>query len=261
MYALAALLLFALQQPPVATPPPRRPVASTTTLDVRVTNRSGTPAPDIRVSVVGATLEEGTTDASGSVAFKAVRPGAYRIRAEGEGFVALEKELTVRAGVPAKTDFALSAAPPPPPPPPPPPAPPLPSVTVTPPPPAPPPMGPRGQLRALSMPDLAEKSIGGRESVKVVPVGCSGRTNARLIVLRDSLPTGAYADADESLYLIAGEAVLTADSKQQALAPGWFTLLPRETKFEIARKGRNPAIFLSLLTGRLCGGASDTAGR
>jgi mannose-6-phosphate isomerase-like protein (cupin superfamily) len=102
------------------------------------------------------------------------------------------------------------------------------------------------------MPDLAEKSLSGRDNVKVVPVGCSGLTSARLIVLRDSLPSASYVDADESLYLVAGEATMTIESKAQALTAGWFAMLPRGTNFEVVRKGRNPVIFLSLLNGRPC---------
>ena len=113
----------------------------------------------------------------------------------------------------------------------------------------------------LSMTDLAEKSLSGREPVKVVPVGCTGLTNARLLVVREELPPAAYEDADEHLYLLAGEATLTLGDKQQALTPGWFMQVPRKTTFGIVRKGRNPVIFVSLLVGKPCGAESSETRR
>ena len=78
-------------------------------------------------------------------------------------------------------------------------------------------------------PDLAEHSLSGRDAVKVVDVGCTGLTSARLIVLREALAPAAYDDADENLYVVAGEATLTLGDKQQELTPGWFTMVPRDT--------------------------------
>jgi hypothetical protein len=214
-----------------------------------VTDRSGTPANGAHVTATGPSVRDGATDANGVVTFRTMDAGTYRIRAEQDGLVTLEKEIAVRAGTAATTAMALSAAPPPPPAP-------APAPVVAPPPapaPAPAPLtGARGEPEVLSIPDLAERSLSGRDDVKVVPVGCTGLTNGRLIVLRESLPSASYNDADESLYLVAGEATLTIEGKAQALTAGWFGMLPRETNFEIVRKGRNPAIFLSLLNGRPC---------
>src|SRR5262249_23320684 len=156
--------------------------------------------------------------------FTAIAPGAYRVRAEADGFITLEKDVTLKAGVPQTAKLVLSKAPPAPEPPPPPVAPP-------PPPPPPAPTGVRGEPRSLSMTDLAERSLGGREPVKVVPVSCSGTTSSRLVVVEGSLPMASYDDADEQLYLIAGEGVMTLDGKDQPLQPGWFAAIPRDTKF------------------------------
>jgi hypothetical protein len=145
---------------------------------------------------------------------------------------------------------SLSAAPAPPPPEPkkepPPPPPPAPVAT----------MGTPGEPRVLSIPDLAEHSLSGRDALKVFPIGCSGLSQSRLIVLRDALPPGTNKDADETLYLVAGEATLTLAGKEQALTPGWFTLVPRGMSYALGRKGRNPAILLSTVNGRPCDAAS-----
>jgi hexosaminidase len=77
-----------------------------------------------------------------------------------------------------------------------------------------------------------------------------------LIVLREAIPAGTNKDADEMLYLVAGEATLTLGGKEQPITPGWFTIVPRGTSYALGRKGKNPAILLSTVYGRPCGVAS-----
>jgi mannose-6-phosphate isomerase-like protein (cupin superfamily) len=88
--------------------------------------------------------------------------------------------------------------------------------------------------------------------MKVFPIGCSGVSQSRLIVLRESLPSGTTSDADEMLYLVAGEATLTVAGKEQSITPGWFSIVPRGTSWALSRKGKNPAIVLSTVSGRAC---------
>jgi Carboxypeptidase regulatory-like domain len=240
-------------QPGTATPAaPRRALPTTATLEVRVVDRSGRPVDDAHVVVQGPTSREDKSDKSGSVTLKTLPVGNYRVRAEGTGFVALEKEISLKGAVaPTQVLLSLSAAPIAPPPepikePPPPPPPPAPVATT----------GAPGEPRSLSIPDLAERSLGGRDPLKVFPIGCSGASQSRLIVLRDAIPAGTNKDADETLYLVAGEATLTLGSaKEQPITPGWFTIVPRGTSYALGRKGRNPAILLSTVYGRPCGAA------
>jgi len=256
MSALLFVLMASMQQapavPPAAAPAaPRRTVAPapTATIQVRVTDRSGSPAAGVQVSAEGPSSRNGETDARGMVALQTVTPGTYRMRASGDGFITLEKEVPVRAGTTAPpVEFALSAAPPPPkapePPPPPPPA-PAPAATFT-------PSVMPGQPRVLSVLDLAEKSLGGRDAVRRVPIGCSGLSNAELLVVRENTQFPARADTDATLYLVAGEATLQLAGKDQDIMPGWFSIVPRGTSHALARKGRNPAILLSVLSGPEC---------
>jgi len=220
-------------------------------MQVRVTDRSGNPTGDADVIAEGPTTRSGSTDATGMVTLRTLPPGTYRVRAERDGFITLEKEVIVRATAPITADFPLSNAPvvePPPPPPPPPPAPP------PPPPPAPTVNLTPGEPQMLSISTLAEKSLSGRDPVKTVPIGCSGASRAQLVVVRETMPTASHADTDEMLYLVAGEAMLAmGGGKEQPLTPSWFSLVPRGTPYTVTRKGRNPAILLSVVSGVPCG--------
>src|SRR5262245_39240511 len=152
---IGILLLLALQQqPPAQTPAPRppattqapappgtttpapapvrRPAPTTATLEIKVVDRSGRPINNAHVVTQGPTVREDTTDKTGIVTLKTMAAGNYRVRAEGDGYFALEKEVSVRGAVaPIQVIVSLAAAPPPPepepkaaPPPPPPPPPP-----------------------------------------------------------------------------------------------------------------------------------------
>jgi mannose-6-phosphate isomerase-like protein (cupin superfamily) len=247
--------------PPVTTAPattaapPRRPAPSATgtaTLNVRVTDRSGNPAHAAQVSAEGPSSRDGSTDITGVATLRTLPPGTYRVRAERIGFITLEKEVVVRTGSPLTVDFPLNAAPPvvEPPPPPPPPAPA--------PPPPPPPAAPVAKLtpgdpKVLSVVNLTEKSLSGRDPVKTVPIGCSGASKSLLLVVRESLQVNAHEDTDEMLYLVAGEAMLTlGDQREQTLSASWFGLVPRGTPYKIVQKGRNPAVFLTIVSGQPC---------
>ena len=253
MIAGLALMVALLQTPapaaqaPAGTPAaqaPRRPAAAGLTLQVRVTDRTGTPAEGVKVSLEGPASREGKSDQAGTVQFRTLTAGSYRIRAESDSFITLEKEVTLRAGATAPVvEFALSFAPPPPPPPP------------APEPPPPPPSAPApkaGEIRVLSIADLAEKSLSGREPSKLVPVSCSGLDNTQMMVLREGVKVPANADADVSIYVVAGEATLNLGGRDQVISSGWYAMVPRGTAHGLTRRGRNPAVLLVTTGGLPC---------
>ena len=255
-------LILALQQPapapaqpttpapPARTAPaaaPRRAQPATVTLNVLVTDRSGRFIPDAAISVEGATSKDATSDAKGQATVRGLTAGAYRVRVEAERFISLEKEINLR-GTAASQQFSLSraadpepvAAPPPPPPPP-----PAPVAALA--------QGPPGEPKVVSIPDLAEQSLGGRDAVKVVPITCSGMSNVRLIVLRDTLPLASHKDESQTLYLVSGQAALTIRDTVQQLSPGTVGVVPRAVPYALEKKGRNPAVLLSITAGHPCG--------
>ncbi|HUR33142.1 MAG TPA: carboxypeptidase regulatory-like domain-containing protein [Vicinamibacterales bacterium] len=257
MTAVLALVV-ALQQAPApptpapATPAapavqaPRRPVATSTSVQVRVTDRGGAPVQGVAITAEGPVSRDGVTDASGQVQFRTVANGTYRMRAAHEKFITLEKEIVVRGGAASPVEFALSAAPPPPA------APPAPPAPTPAPQPAAAPAAKAGEARVLSIADLAERSLGGREPIKLVPVACSGLDNTQMIVLRETRTTTANAALDEMLYVVAGEATLSIGGREQTVASGFYAMVPRGTPSTITRKGRNPAIILSTVGGQPC---------
>ena len=104
----------------------------------------------------------------------------------------------------------------------------------------------------VDVPALAEKSLGGREPVRMLSIGCSGVSTAQLIVVRDSIPTAAHPNRDEMLYVVAGEATLNLGQRAQAVTPGWLSVVPRGTPYALTRKGRNPVVLLSFVAGPAC---------
>src|SRR5205814_1319528 len=85
-------------KPPATTPQRRTPVRPRTT-QIIVRDVSGTPIEGVRVIVSGPAARSITTDARGSVSVS-LADGSYRLRFEHEGFVTLEREITIRIGQP-----------------------------------------------------------------------------------------------------------------------------------------------------------------
>lgn len=255
---LAVMQATAPTTPPAATTPrpqaqtqARRPAAATAVVEIRVTDRTGRTIADARVSAEGPTSRDGKSDGSGFVAFRNMSAGTYRLRAEADGFFTFEKEVALRNGPALPVELSLSPAPPPP------------APTPAPEPvakaetPAPVAAAPAGEARVLSLTDMAERSLSGRDAVRTVPIGCSGQSNAQLRIVRESLQSPAQAETDDMLYVIAGEGTLSMGGRSQPLTPGWFTLVPRGSSATVTRKGRNPIILLSVLGGPLCGAGSS----
>ena len=262
---MTALLALALalqqtpapaQQPPAAPPataaqaPVRRPpvaAPATSSLQIHVTDKKGLSAQGVKVVAEGPVGREGMSDAAGTVLFLTLPNGTYRVQAAGESFITLEKEATVRAGTPTPPlEFTLTAAPPPPPPP----LPPPPAPVVTPPPAVPSALA--GESKVLSIFELFEKSPDVKEPFKYFPVACSGLDNTQLLVVRDSIKTSPDAAIDRMLYLVGGEATLVSAGREQKLAPGWYALVPRGSALTLTRRGKNPAVVLSVAGGQPC---------
>ena len=74
-------------------------------------------------------------------------------------------------------------------------------------------------------------------------------SRSQLLVIRESHTNDVRPDEDEMLYLVAGEGTLKLGDKEQPVTPGWFSIVPRGTSRVLTRRGRNPVIFLSTVSG------------
>jgi Cupin domain/Carboxypeptidase regulatory-like domain len=229
---------------PAQTAPPRP--AARPSITVLVTDRQGRPLPEIAVRATGPMEREGKTDSEGTIVFRNLNAGTYRVRFESAGTITFEKEITVALGRPAKTTAELSAAPPPPPPPKPEPPP----QPATPP---PPPVRPSGPPSSVSIPDFVEKNYISRGAPsKSSPVGCTATSTATLVQLREPLAEHIHAEADEMIYVVAGEGVLRIGSVDMTLSAGTFAVIPRGTPHTVTRKSNTPMIMVSILSGPPC---------
>ena len=243
------------QKPPATTAPPQRgarPPVAQAGVTVQVTDSSGLPLADVKVTAQGPTTREAVTAADGTVRFANMRAGAYRLRLTREGSITLERDITVKATEPLLVDVSMNPAP-------------VPVKAPEPPRPAPAPeaapktLGPPTDPKLIPVPDFIEKNFIGRDGRKETGLACTTTGGATLIQLREALLNRSRADADEWIYVVAGEGTLRIANADQRLAAGTFALIPHTISNAIVPGGRTPLIFLSLLSGAgNC--ASATAG-
>lgn len=217
--------------------PPARPA-----LTVLVTDMQGTPMAGVDVSATGPAKRAGTTDDKGTLVLRNVPAGDYRLRFEHEGNITLERDVTVEKralNVTAALDEAPEPAAPPP----------APEPSAAP---APAPTGPPAQPSSTPIPDYVEQHYIGSAPSMTSRVGCTSTATANILQIRDPLPQHTHADADEMLYVVAGEGTEHVAGRTVDLAPGTFAVVPRGTAHALARRGSRPLILLSILTGPPC---------
>ena len=212
-------------------------------LSVQVTDKSGNGLGDVAVAVSGPVERSGRTAADGTVAFRAMRAGTYRLRFEHERFITLEREVMVGARAsdvsvalnPAPTTPKAAPAPPPP-------------VTPT------PVQQPHRAVdpRALPLIDFVEKNLIGSEPQKTSLLACTDGGTARVLQVKDPMANQVNADADQILYVIAGSGVVRVRDQEYKATPGWFVLVPRGAPLGARRDGRNPLITLAVTMGAVC---------
>lgn len=255
-----ALVSFAAQPSGQATAPPsgqaNRPAGQATTAKpgtaaLTVVTESGAALSGAAVSLRGSVDRQALTGADGVATLLNIPPGTYRARFSRDGYVTFEKEVTIRAGVRSTSEAALTAAPAAPPPPP--PAPketPKPSQSQS----QSEPRGPVGAAKVVSLTDLAEQMLNDKAPLVEREIGCSVATASQLVLIRETLTGHTHADADEMLYVVAGDATLKIADKDTQVSAGSFAIVPRGSAHSIAKRGRNAPIVLAIRSGHPCGG-------
>jgi mannose-6-phosphate isomerase-like protein (cupin superfamily) len=210
------------------------------TFAVAVTDPSGAPVPDVKVSVSGAAARTSRTE-GGRIAFEGLPAGAYRMRFEKTGFVTLEREVTGRGGKPIDVKVTLTPVPAPP-------VPPIGPVGALPPTPVDP------KLVVLDMPAFIEKNYVGRAVGKSTPLGCATGGPATLLQINEPVALHAHDDADEFIYVIAGQGMAQFGERKEPLGPAVFLMIPRGMAHTLTAGPKKPLVLVSIRAGEKCGG-------
>ena len=230
-----------------STTAPRRSVAAKPS-PVRITVRDaqGGRLEGVRLTVSGASAGEFTTGAAGTAVVPDLKPGVYRVRVEHEGFVTLEREFTLGAGAWNPIDIVVNEAPPPPKPEPAPAPAPAPAVA------------PGGPPVAISVPDFVERNFIGREPLKESIVACKPLETVRLLQIREPVAQHVHDRNDELVYVVAGEGAVRINGEATAVSAGSLVVLPAGSGHAFERRGKNPLVVMSTLTGSACEAAKGT---
>jgi mannose-6-phosphate isomerase-like protein (cupin superfamily) len=216
---------------------PRRP-AGNVTFAILVTDASGGPISDVKITLSGPASRDVRTE-RGRAVFEGLPSGAYHMKFEKDGFITAERDVTGRGAAPIDVKVALDEEPKPVPP-------------VEPVKPPPPPVVSDVQPVAIDMPSFIEKNFVGRAAGKTSPLACATGGEATLIQLHEPVAEHTHADADEFLYVIAGEGTARTGSSTQPLRAGVFMLVPRGVPHTLTASGRSPLVVISIKSGERC---------
>ena len=215
----------------------------TTQVRVTVKAQDGLAVSDAKLVLSGDEPGEFTTGGAGTAILPNLKDGTYRVRVERDGFITLEREFSLRGGLPAAIDVTLNPEPPAAPPPPPPP-PPTPAKAA---------LAPSGPPVNLSVIDFIERNfIGNKEPLKESILACTPLETVRLLQMRESIASHRHADVDEVLYVVAGEGTARLGNQSVPLKAGTMVVVPHATEHAFERRGKNPLMMLSTLAGAPC---------
>jgi hypothetical protein len=210
------------------------------TFAVSVSDPSGAPIPDVRVTLSGPAQRSARTE-GGRLAFENLPAGTYRFRFDKDGFIPFEKELAARGSAPIPVKVTLTPAPAPPPQP------------VAPPPPLPAPPLSDVKPVVLDMPAFIEKNYIGRSASKLTPLGCATDGASTLIQINEPIAPHAHSDADEFIYVIAGEGTAKLGDRSEPLGAGVYLLIPRALTHAFTAGPKKPLVMISTRAGDKCG--------
>jgi mannose-6-phosphate isomerase-like protein (cupin superfamily) len=211
---------------------------------VQATDKSGNGIQGVAVAVSGPVERSGMTASDGSISFRSMRPGTYRVRFEHERYVTLEREVTMRGA--SDVSVALNPAPPKPVAPPPPP---IQQTNAAP---------EQRKLRpveprTMSIPDYLDKNvIRSSEPQKASLIACTDGGTARTLQVREPMTNQQNDTADQLLYVVAGAGTVRVKDQSYKADAGWFALIPRGVSHSIAREGRNPLFLMMVAMGAPC---------
>ena len=237
---VAILAIITAATAPLAAQRRGAPASGRVTFAVFVADPSGAPITDAKVTMTGPAPRSSRTE-GGRLVFENLPAGSYHFSFEKDGFQPLERDVAGRGSAPIDVKVTLTPVPPPPKP--------VPTVGPLPPPPASP-----GRLVVLDMPAFIEKNYVGRGAGKVTPMGCAPGGTSALIQINDPIATHAHDDADEFIYVIAGQGMANMGDRQESLGPGVYLLIPRGVAHGFTTGPKKPLVMISTRAGERCAG-------
>jgi hypothetical protein len=211
----------------------------TTSVRVSVRDPKGENLDGVRLTLSGGAEGEYSTAAAGTAVLSSIKDGLYRLKCEREGFITLEREFLVRgSNALAAVDIVLTPAPPPPPPPPA----PKPTAVVV----------PSGPPVNVNIPDFLDRNFIGRDPIKESILACKPAETVRLLQLRENMAEHVHDKVDEVLYVVAGEGAVKVAGEVMTVKPGSLAVVPLGASHSVERRGKNPLILLSTLSGATC---------
>jgi mannose-6-phosphate isomerase-like protein (cupin superfamily) len=208
------------------------------TFAILVQDPTGAPVPEVRVTLSGPAARSSRTE-RGRVVFEGLPSGLYRFHFEKDGFVSLDREVTGRGSAPIDVKVTLTKV-----------LPPIDPVRGLPP---PPPAPSDRKPVVIDMPAFIEKYYVGRAAGKTTPVACAQGGEATLLQMNDAIAGHTHGDADEFLYVIAGQGSARLGERVEPLGPGVFLMIPRGMPHTFSPAVKKPLVALSVRTGQ-CGG-------
>lgn len=217
----------------------RRSQTGPVTFAIFVTDPAGAPIGGVSVSLEGPVKRQATTEA-GRIALENLPTGTYHFTFERDGFYVSEKDVTARGRAPIDVKVTMSPRP-------------KPVPALRPPPPEAPTPTTTASPVILDLPSFIEKNYVGRAAGKTLSLACSAGGTSTLIQINQPIPEHAHADADEFIYIIAGDGTAHLGGRDERLRAGFLLVVPRRTPHAFSVNGKSPLVMLSTRAGEKCG--------
>jgi mannose-6-phosphate isomerase-like protein (cupin superfamily) len=112
----------------------------------------------------------------------------------------------------------------------------------------------QGKFVVLDMPAFIEKNYVGRAAGKSTQLACGAGGTATLLQINEPIAQHAHADADEFIYVIAGQGTAHVADRDESLGAGVFLMIPRGAAHMITAGPKRPLVFISTRAGEKCAG-------
>ena len=73
-----------------------------------------------------------------------------------------------------------------------------------------------------------------------------------MVQTNESIAERTRGDADETIYIVAGEGSIKMGGRDHALSASSLVIIPRGTAHSITRRGSRPLMFVSTVSGLPC---------